>query len=199
SGGAIGEMQTETMRECRGRWCYLLQADEVMPPENLPYLRELCAPRRPLERAVGRRRFNSYRVDFLHLADNFQRYDTQAGYRWAIRMVRNRRAIVSDLDGWQLKGAGCSLVGTACLPRPVYHVGYNFPINVWRKRINHAALYPDLPHYQQNAEEARRQLEHFEQGTLPPLSRDNPFDVPPILAPLIGEVQYRVRPELLDL
>ena len=169
-----------------------------MPPENLPYLRELCAPRRPVEMLVGRRRFNSYRVDFLHLKDNFQHYDAQVGYRWAIRLVRNRRAILSDTDGWQLYGRGCSLVGTACLPRPVYHVGYNFPINTWRKRINHADLYPDLPHYQQNAEAARHQLESFEQGALPPLSCENPFDVPPILSPLIGQVEYHVRPELIE-
>lgn len=198
SGGSIGEMQTQALRECRGRWCYLLQADEIMPPENLPYLRELCTPRRPMERLVGRRRFNSYRVDFLHLMDNFQRYDANLPYRWAIRLVRNRRFINSDRDGWQLMGPGCSLIGTACLPRPVYHVGYNFPINTWRKRINHAQLYPDVPRYQEGAEAARRQLESFEQGTLPPLSRDNPFDVPPILSPLIGQVQYHVREELFE-
>jgi glycosyltransferase involved in cell wall biosynthesis len=198
SGGAIGEMQTQALRKCRGRWCYLLQADEIMPPENLPYLRELCAPRRPIEILVGRRRFNSYRVDFLHLMNNFQHYDSHAGYRWAIRLVRNRRNIISDLDGWQLKGPGCSLVGTACLPRPVYHVGYNFPINTWRKRINHAQLYPDLLQYQQSAEASRRELERYEEGTLPPLSCENPFNVPPILSPLIGEVEYHVRAELLE-
>ena len=85
-GQAIGKIQARTLKRCRSRWAYLLQADEIMPELNLPYLRELCSPRSLIERAVGRRRFNSYYVDFLHIHDNFQRVDFDPGYRWAVRL-----------------------------------------------------------------------------------------------------------------
>ena len=195
-GQAIARMQTRTLRKCRGRWVYLLQSDEIMPEKNVPYLRDLCRPRRPLERLVGRRRFNSYTVDFMHLHDQFQRLDTDPGYRWAIRMVRNRRFITSDGDGWQFYGPGCSLVGVARLPLPVYHVGYCFPVNVWRKRVNQALLYPEDSGCLERAEEARQRLAEYERGALPSITSANPLGIPPILAPLIGQWEYQVREEL---
>ena len=197
-GEAIGEMQTRTLKKCRGRWVYLLQSDEIMPEENLPYLRELCRPRRLIERAVGRRRFNSYNVDFIHVVDYFQHVNPHPGYRWAIRLVRNRRRIYSGGDGWQLQGRGCSLIGVARLPAPIIHVGYNFPVNSWRKRINHARLYPDHPEYQKRGKEAQQFLDEYANGQRPTLPLGNPLELPPMLAPLIGQLEYQVREELFQ-
>ena len=198
SGGeAIGVMQTRTLKKCRGRWAYLLQADEVMPEENLPYLHELCRPRRPIERVVGRRRFNSYNVDFVHIIDQFQRIDPEPGYRWAIRLVRNRSRIYSGGDGWQLQGPGCSLIGVARLPRPILHIGYNFPVNSWRKQISHARLYPEHLEYQRHAQAAQVELDRYAAGQLPTPPQTNPLRLPALIAPLIGQLVYKVRPELL--
>lgn len=210
-GGAIGQMQTQVMRRCRGDWCYLLQADEIMPEENVPYLRALCQPRRLHERLVGRRRFNSYHVDCLHVTDHFQRVDNDYGrtekepwgQRWAVRLVHLKppgraRYIHSGGDGWSFEGIGCFLIGVARLPRPIWHLGYNFPVNVWRKRINHAQLYADLDWYHGLAEDARRSLEEYERGMPAPLPTSNPLGLPPLIAPLIGSHAYSVREELLD-
>lgn len=197
-GSAIGIMQTRALKRCRGRWAYLLQADEIMPEKNLSYLRELCRPRRLVERAVGRRRFNSYCVDFLHVYDGFQRADWDPGYRWAKRLVRNRPFIYSAGDGWQLQGIGCSLIGIASLPLPVLHIGYNFPVNVWRKQINHARLYPEHATYQEKAREASRRLADWQRGETEPLATTNPLGLPPLLAPLIGRPEYVVREELFQ-
>lgn len=201
-GQAIGKMQTRALRRCRGRWAYLLQADELMPEENLPALRQICAPRMAVERLIGRRRFSSYNVDFLHVYDNFQHAEFDPGYRWAIRLVRRRsfpwsQLISSRGDGWQMQGPGCSLVGTARLPRPVVHVGYNFPVNVWQKQINHARLYPEHAGYQEKAHLALQQLRAYQHGNPPPLPTTNPLQLPRIIAPLIGQAEYHVREELL--
>lgn len=199
-GSAIGEMQTRAFRRCRGRWCYLLQADEVMPCENLQELRRLCAPRKAWERIVGRRRFNSYAVDFLHVNSNFQRLDLAPDYRWAVRLVRNRRLarrfIVSESDGWAFAGRGCMFVGTARLPRAVWHVGYNFPLNTYRKQINQGRLYPDVPAIQASARRAQQALDEYQAESAPALEISNPLQLPPLLQPLIGQSEYRVREEL---
>lgn len=195
-GEAIGKVQTAARKLCRGHWAYLLQADEIMPPENTSYLRDVCRARGLGERIVGRRRFGSYRVDFVHVLDNFQRIDPSPGYRWAIRLVRNRPFVHSGGDGWQMQGLGCSLIGTAALPRPVVHVGYNFPVNTWRKHINHASLYPDHELYQERARSAQEHLARHAEGSLPLLPSASPLDLPPLIAPLVGQAEYRVREEL---
>jgi glycosyltransferase involved in cell wall biosynthesis len=207
SGHAIGEIQTRALKRCRGKWCYLLQADEIMPPENIDYLRRLCRPRRLLERVIGRRRFNSYYVDCVHVVDNFQRCDRDYGRtdtqdygsRWAVRLVRNRPFIRSGGDGWSFEGAGCYLIGAAALPSPIFHVGYNFPVNKLRKRINHALLYPEAKEgFDTLIAQDRQCLADYESGVLPPLSTDNPLCLPSILAPLIGQSEYKIREELFD-
>jgi hypothetical protein len=197
-GQAIGEMQTRTLKKCRGRWVYLLQADEIMPQENIPYLQELCSPRRPIEHLIGRRRFNSYNVDFAHIIDGFQRYDPNPGYRWAIRLARNRSRVYSGGDGWQLEGRGCSLIGVARLPKPILHAGYNFPVNTWRKWVNHAQLYANHEDYQERGRIARLRLAEYEQGVLPSSATTNPLELPLLIAPLIGRLEYQVREELLS-
>lgn len=197
-GAAIGKAQTAALKKCRGRWAYLLQADEIMPPENIAYLRGLCRPRGLVERIVGRRRFGSYSVDFAHVIDNFQHLDPNPGYRWAIRLVRNRPFVYSGGDGWQLQGPGCSLIGVAALPRPVVHIGYNFPVNTWRKHINHAPLYPHQEDYQQRARSAQEYLAQYAPGIYPPLPSASPLFLPPLIAPLVGQAEYHVREELFS-
>ena len=244
SGGkSIGVMQTRAMRYCRGRWIYLLQADEIMPGENVQYLQELIAPRRVLRRvsstpgnhpksenlppvpetaaeppreivsekkhrrdlAVARglgivtdRIYNSYAVDFVHVSQNFQRVKFRNPYRWAVRLVRNRPWIYSCDDGWQLQGPGSWPVGTARMPHPIWHLGYVFPVNRWRKIINHARLYPDHPFFEEAMPEAERCLRDYENGQTFDFPRETSLVLPPLIAPLVGEPEYRVREEILD-
>lgn len=212
NGQSIGVMQNRALTLCRGRWAYLQQADEVMPPENLPALQKLIAPRTPLERLIGRRRFNSYTIDLMHVFDNFQRIDTRYcatpeqtyGLRWSLRLVRlraaTRRFITCDTDGWTLRGLGCSLIGTAQLPMPVLHVGHEFPLNCLNKAINHAALYPEpgrVETMQQVIRQCQEELRRHQSGEVE-LSKENPLKLPAILEPLIGQSEYRVREELLS-
>lgn len=210
-GSSIAWMQDRALNLCRGNWAYLQQADEVMPPENLPYLRKLIAPRTPLERIIGRRRFNSYTIDLMHVIDNFQRIDTRycanadfpQGLRWSLRLVRlrpfARRFVSSAGDGWSLQGPGCSLIGTAQLPMPVVHLGHEFPINRVRKAISHANLYPEtekIEMMQRQIRDHEENLRRYQSGENGAMSRENPLKLPAILEPLIGQMEYRVREEL---
>lgn len=152
---------------------------------------------RGVETLAQRLVFGSYYVDFMHVVNNFQTFYFE-GYRWSVRLARNRRGLFSDDDGWQLNGLCRVPVGVARLPYPVVHVGYNFPVNAWRKRINHAQLYPDSEPYQIAAREAEEHLKRYQNGDLPQLSTENNLRLPSLLAPLIGQYEYRVREELFD-
>lgn len=272
-GKAIGQMQTRVMRRCRGRWIYLLQADEIMPQENIAYLRELCSPRHALQkirqRAAGRgfllddassttetlvnrvlesapdihgtpnnmthwlavtrvyrqwRRalktvssdaanrefallrlqnllsgavvYSSFSVDFSHIRNNFQEY--YSPYRWAIRLVRNRRGIYSVDDGWQLQGLRAFPSAAAQLPQPIIHVGHNFPLNNWKHQINAARLYTDLQWVSEGAKQAAQALKDYEAGIRIDLATTSPLPLPDCIKPHVGQMQYRVREELFD-
>jgi glycosyltransferase involved in cell wall biosynthesis len=243
SGHAIGLMQTAALKQCRGKWVFLVQADEILPEENVRYLRELCDPMLLLRRVrqtrsappahgpdtvhlpvppdteadARDRRYSrdlaymrkqdalvsllagSYHLDFVHWvgvqgALHFQ----HLSYRWATRLARNRPGLYSGSDGWLLQGPGCFPMATARMPHPIIHLPATFPVNGWRKVINHAALYPDLATLQEQAQEAQARLNEYADGILPPAQSAPPFRLPALIAPLIGQPEYRVRPELLE-
>lgn len=204
AGRSIGLMQTDAFHLCRGRWCFLLQADEILPEENAAYLRALCQRRRWWEVLVGRRRFNSYAVDVVHVFDSFQRWNRQYGStatqpygtRWAVRLVRRRPLIFSGGDGWSFEGWGLFLIGTARLPAPLFHVGHNFPVNRIRKHRSHAKLYPESD-FGPIIRQEEQDLADYQSGAKA-MPRTNPLELPPIMVPLIGALEYQVREELLD-
>ena len=241
SGHAIGVMQTEALKKCRGKWILLMQADEILPKENVRPLRELCDPwlllrrvRQPREapdpasdtvhldvppdadadardarysRDLANMRkqdaltsffWNSYHLDFIHWQGQQETLSFDGPYRWAVRLARNRRGLYSGLDGWLLQGHGCFPIGAARLPHPIIHLPSLFPVNAWRKRVNQARLYPNHAGIQEATREAALRLAEYAQGTPPPPGFRPPFALPPLIAPLLGQAEYRVREELLE-
>ena len=241
SGHAIGVMQTQALKKCGGRWMLLMQADEILPEENVRPIRELCDPWLLIRRVRQQREspaeasaiahldmppdaqadardarysrdlantrkqdalasffWNSYHLDFVHWSGQQETMSFDWIYRWAVRLARNRRGLYSGLDGWLLQGPGCFPIGAARLPHPIIHLPSLFPVNAWRKRINQARLYPNHAGIQEAAREAALRLDEYAQGTPPPLVSRPPFALPPLIAPLLGQPEYRVRPELLE-
>jgi len=188
SGNSIGAVQTAALRLCKGHYSLLIQADEVWWPESIKHFRSIA------ERAV----YNSYSFDFEHCGENFQTKLAyhEAAYTRAIRCVRNIPAIEAEWDGWQMKGAVNPSLYVP-LPQRICHAGYEYFLPTMRKRINHSALYPDLPGYQQLARDAKAALES---GDVPEnyLQTASAYPIPPILRPTVGWLDYTVRPELLD-
>ncbi len=240
SGHAIGIMQTEALKKCRGKWILMMQADEILPEENVRPIRELCDPWLLIRRAQQRQApapasatvhldvppdaeadardarysrdlanarkqdvltsffWSSYHLDFIHWPGQQETLSFDWIYRWAVRLARNHRGIYSGLDGWLLQGPGCFPIGAARLPHPIIHLPSLFPVNAWRKRINQACLYPNHAGIQEAGREAALRLDEYAQGTPPPPGLRPPFALPALVAPLLGQPLYRVRPELLE-
>ena len=241
SGHAIGVMQTDALKKCRGKWILLMQADEILPEENVRPIRELCDPWRLRRRvqeqgasptspsdtvhvavppdaeadardahysrdlanmrkqdALASFFWNSYHLDFVHWPGQQEMLSFDWIYRWAVRLARNRHGLYSGLDGWLLQGPSCFPIGVARLPHPIIHLPSLFPVSAWRKRVNQAHLYPNHAGIQEAAREAALRLDEYAQGTPPPPGSRPPFALPPLVAPLLGQPEYRVRPELLE-
>lgn len=186
SGQSIGEMQTKALRHCGGWYALCIQSDEVWHQDSVKMFGNL------IKDATS----NSYSFSFDHIGHNFQSrlpYH-EAAYTKAIRCVRNIPAIEAEWDGWQFKG---QIEPSVYVPLPVNiaHVGYEFPLNIARKYISHASLYPDLEGYQNNATMARKNLESGEFDTLYDLTI-SPFNLPEIMKELIGVKEYYVRESL---
>lgn len=187
SGNSIGTVQTAALRLCKGWYALCCQADEVWWPDSIKAFRQV----------VEKAQYNSYSFDFDHVGENFQSKLAyhEAAYSRAIRCVRNIPEIVAEWDGWNFKGkVNPSLY--VPLPHPICHAGYEYLLPTMRKRINHSFLYPDLPEYQEMADEAKRVLDS---GEVPEnYAKKTPaFPIPPILLPTVGWKDYTVRKVLL--
>lgn len=185
TGTSIGTVQTDVLRQCKGWYRWLIQADEIYAPETLPVVQQL----------VKEAKYEAYGFPFQHIQSNFQQIIPlhTAAYTRAVRLVRNIDRIIAEHDGWSLLGYQ-SLYNVDT--KPISHVGYEFIENIVAKWANHAKLYADLEEYQALAQEWQDKLDSGNIG--PEFEKtDSPFDLPPILHGLIGLRRYAVRPDLL--
>lgn len=185
-GRVSGIAQDRGLELCTGDYALCAHADEVWHPESAVLIPHYCS----LD-------MGAISIPYLHLANNFQtldEYNTQC-FTQAEMLVKTNAGWSSDGDGWRFwKGKGPTMVNTS-FPKPLCHVGYVFPVNLHRKRINHAKLYPAKQMYQDLAAESEQALASGEFGPLFDKTT-SPYDLPAILKPLVGVKEYFIRPEL---
>ena len=190
TGFAIGDATNNALsyvRHMGGKILYV-QGDELWHPESLKEMVGLAVED-----------YDAYRVPFLHLEHNCQEVQPGAGYKRAIRMVSNKPEIVSHRDAWTFEGFS-RVLDVMSLPHPLVHCNYCFWHNIpVKKQVQAEELYADLKHYTVSAESA---LELHESDSVPTkfTERVSPFEdhLTPIFLPMVGELRYFVREELLD-
>lgn len=182
-GERIGEIQTIGMRLCKGDYILLVQADEIWSKKSLEIVVEL--PKKyPL---VGIFEFN-----FIHILGNMQLRGHS--YDYAVRLCQNDPRIVSEADGWTIRGFVPNL--TIDLPEPIFHCGSMGWKNNYRKIAHHGDLYKKNKVYQTRAKYyAKKLMEENPEEFL--LKKETSFSVPEIIKPFLGVENYFVREELL--
>jgi hypothetical protein len=186
SGTSIGAAQTLVFRQCRGWYSLLVQADELHHPDSLPTIQAL----------VKEARYEAVSFPFTHLRSNYQEILPMhtAAYTRAVRLVRTIPAISAEWDGWQMQGYKSCY--DANPPSPIWHLGYEAPINIVAKWNSHMKLYPDLEEYAVEAAKWQAMADTNNFG--PEFDKtESPFPIPPIMKGLVGQRKYFVRPELL--
>lgn len=186
TGTSIGTMQTAALRKCTGDYSLCCQADELWHESSI----------RTFGKLVRSAAANSYAFDFQHIGRNYQEILPRhtAAYTRAIRCVKNMESIKSEHDGWTFEGDINPSVYVP-LPHPIFHLGYEFPVNRIRKYINHAKLYPDLEDYQRIAAAAKLEMEKAEFGEIYDKHK-SPFPLPRIIEDMVGVKEYFVRESL---
>ncbi|MEO8192919.1 MAG: glycosyltransferase family 2 protein [Gemmatimonadales bacterium] len=141
-GRLLADKTNEALDRCSGKWCFYLQADEVVHERDLPAIRAACEAHSDDERVEG------LLFDYVHLYGSYSIVATmRAAYRREVRIVRRSSGARSVGD------AQSFLIGGKRKPRvrlanaTIYHYGWvHSPERLRRKRANRAVLYerPEL-------------------------------------------------------
>ena len=134
-GGKVLAQQTNlALDECKGDWCFYLQADEVLHERDLPKIR------RALEWNLPRRSVEGLRFRYHHFRASYGIRDPLP-YRSQTRVVRRSAAPRSygDACGFQVEDRRPKTASTGAW---VYHYGYvKPPIQMLAKQRYFAGLY----------------------------------------------------------
>jgi glycosyltransferase involved in cell wall biosynthesis len=128
-GTVLSEQTNAAMRECKGDWLFYIQADEAVNEKDLDAVRQAVAA------ADGEQDIEGLFFHYLHFYGSY--YTVQPGrnwYRQEVRIIRNRRQIVSHGDAQGFRKDGKKIKAADCRAR-IYHYGWARPPAVMAEKI----------------------------------------------------------------
>jgi hypothetical protein len=170
SGGRIlSEKTNEALEQCRGIWCFYLQADEIIHEDDLAAIREAC------ERYRDDARVEGLLFRYIHFYGGYDVISTSRGaYRNEVRIVRRSANphSVGDAQSFLIEGERKAWVRES--GATVYHYGWVKPPDGIRlKHENQVELYESRKYAPPPQSEARQMygLRIF-RGSHPAVMRD---------------------------
>ena len=157
--------------QCKGDWCFYIQADEVFHPDGLSTIKKI------LEDINDDQRFEGLLLDYVHFFGGYKwAAKSHRWYRKEVRVIRNFLGISSfrDAQGFRLDGKKLRVFDTGL---KMHHYGWVRPPAVMQaKKAYHDSLYhgsndrkdEEIFDYQNYIDP--RAVEEF-QGTHPPSMR----------------------------
>ena len=170
----LAEESNYALSQCSGDWCFYLQADEVIHENDHPVIMESC------EQFYNDQGIDGLLFKYHHFWGDYNHHLPYHGwYNNEIRIIRNRRNIVSIKDAQSFRKANGSKLRVKPLNAYVFHYGWVRPPHLMqsKKRV-HDGLHVGV----EKANEAYNQKEkcydygplgripHF-QGTHPHIMR----------------------------
>ncbi|MEI6093052.1 MAG: glycosyltransferase family 2 protein [bacterium] len=130
SGGKILSHHTNlALKECTGDWCLYIQADEIISEQDYGKIRKA------MEENLSDKRIDGLLFDYTHF---YGSYDCIAvarnWYRSEVRIIRNKRNIVSFADAQGFRYTDDSKVPVAYTGAKIYHYGWVRPIDSMRTK-----------------------------------------------------------------
>ena len=138
-GGKLLSGETNlALKECSGDWCFYIQADEVLHEKYTPIVREAMEKYWNVKTIEGLRfLYKHFYGSYDYFQDNYRRW-----YVREVRVVKNRRGIVSWGDAMDFKHTDGSPVRARNVRAEIYHYGWVRPPDVLKmKRIDFHKLY----------------------------------------------------------
>lgn len=117
---AIYSRQTNiALSECRGEWCFYIQADEILHEKYLGTVRRAC------DHFASDRSVDGLLFRYRHFWGDYDHY--LVNHRWyprEIRIIRNNRKIVSVGDAQSFRYADRRKVPVVALDAEIFHYGH---------------------------------------------------------------------------
>lgn len=129
-GGQILADQTNlALDECRGKWCFYLQADEVVHEEDLPMIKTQLAA------LADSTEVEALVFQWVHFYATYDVIQTsRSSYRREIRVVRNGLGIRSTGDAQSFRHSNGQKLRAALTKARVFHYGWVRPQEIMRQK-----------------------------------------------------------------
>ncbi|MCP4704438.1 MAG: hypothetical protein GY865_07490, partial [candidate division Zixibacteria bacterium] len=113
---------TFALNQCKGDWCFYLQADEVVHENDLDFIVELC------NRYLDDSEIEGLLFNYRHFWGDYDHYLYHHGwYQKEIRLVRNNIGVESFSDAQSFKVKGTRKLNVVQTPAYIYHYGWVRP------------------------------------------------------------------------
>ena len=137
--GRVNSHQTNiALKECKGDWCFYVQADEVVHEKFLPLIEA------KMKEFLHDEDVQGLLFDYLHFWGSYDYYqDSRRWYRREIRVIKNNLGIESwgDAQSFRLDGRK---IRVAKIDAEIYHYGWVRPPKVMKeKQVAFQSLYHD--------------------------------------------------------
>jgi len=121
--GAIFKDETNAaLSQCKGDWCFYLQADEVIHENDLPKIQDYCAKYLNNEKVEG------LLFKYYHFWGDYNHHLPYHGwYRNEIRVIRNNCNIVSFKDAISFRKTDDSKLSVVPIDAHIFHYGWVRP------------------------------------------------------------------------
>lgn len=109
------------MDNCKGEWCFYLQADEVVHEKYLEKIKEMC------EKYKNKKEVEGFLFQYKHFWGDYDHYlDCHGWYPKEIRIVRNNIGVKSykDAQSFRIEDRKLNVIDIPCY---IYHYGWVRP------------------------------------------------------------------------
>lgn len=130
SGGLVLSEQTNlALKECAGDWIFYMQSDEAADESEFEKLKAF------ITLCDGREDIDGIAFDYVHFYGSY--FTVQAGRNWygrEVRLIKNRRGILSHGDAQGFRRNGKKIKAAACGAH-IYHYGWARPPEVMAEKV----------------------------------------------------------------
>jgi hypothetical protein len=173
------------LQQCKGDWCFYIQADEVVHEQDLPTITAACKTYLPDARVDG------LLFKYYHFFGDYDHYLPFHGwYKNEIRIIRNHAGVYSFRDAQSFRKGENQKLNVVEIDAHVYHYGWVRPPHLLQsKKMVHDSIH----HGVSQAEQAYRLLPNeFDYGALGRIPRFKGTH-PAVMADFIRKLNWQQK------
>jgi hypothetical protein len=138
-GKIFADETTFALHQCKGDWCFYLQADEVVHEQDLPAIQQSC------NEFIADKNVDGLLFKYYHFFADYDHYMPFHGwYKNEIRIVRNGANIFSYKDAQSFRKNDFEKLNVKAINAHIYHYGWVRPPHLMQaKKKEQDGLYHD--------------------------------------------------------